>query len=77
VASSERYLRAIGSRNRYAKRYAEELARAVLDLAVVALARGVVEGGPLKYSSASRLAEAILLATDEHDDQKKAAGGRG
>ena len=52
------------------ERYAEELARAVVGLGVVELARAVLEGGPLTYSPATRLAEAILLAGKSADKAK-------
>lgn len=68
VAKSARVIRAVSSRNRFARRYAEELARAVTDLAVVGLARGVLEGGPLAYSRALRLAELILTAAPARVD---------
>jgi hypothetical protein len=74
MAKSERYLRAVASRNRHAKRYAEELAEAVLGLAVVKLAQGVLEGGALTYSSATRLAEAILDAADGAASARKVGG---
>jgi hypothetical protein len=74
LAMSKRYLRAVASRNRHAKRYAEELAQAVLGLAVVKLAQSVLEGGELTYSSATRLADAILAAAEVALPTRKAAG---
>src|ERR1051325_11785592 len=62
LANSERYLQAVRSRSRLAKRYGEDLARQVLDLAFVKLAQEVVDGGPMAYSGATRLAEAVLAA---------------
>ena len=62
VANAEHYLRAVAVRNRRAKKYAEDLARAVLALDVVVLAKDVLRGDVLRYSSATRLAEAILMA---------------
>jgi hypothetical protein len=62
VANAEHYLRAVTVRNRRAKKYAEDLARAVLALDVVVLAKDVLRGDQLRYSSATRLAEAILMA---------------
>ena len=62
MANAEHYLRAVAVRNRRAKKYAEDLARAVLALDVVQLARDVLRGDVLRYSSATRLAEAILMA---------------
>jgi hypothetical protein len=62
VANSERYLQAVCSRSRLAKTYGEDLARQVLDLAFVKLAQEVVDGGPMAYSGATRLAEAVIAA---------------
>ena len=62
VANAEHYLRAVAVRNRRAKKYAEDLAKAVLAMDAVQLARDVLRGGPLKYTSATRLAETILMA---------------
>jgi hypothetical protein len=62
VANSERYLQAARSRSRLAKTYGEDLARQVLDLAFVKLAQEVVDGGPMAYSGATRLAEAVIAA---------------
>jgi hypothetical protein len=72
---SKRYLRAVASRNRHAKRYAEELADAVLGLGVVKLALDVIDGGELTYSSATRLAEAILTAAEGTAAARNAEGG--
>lgn len=63
VAKSERYLRAVTSRNRHAKRYATELGSAVLALHVVALARAAVGDGGFSFAAATRLASTILEAT--------------
>jgi hypothetical protein len=62
VANAEHYLRAVAVRNRRAKKYAEALARGVLAMDVVVLAKDVLRGGALKYTSATRLAEVILMA---------------
>ena len=62
MANAEHYLRAVAVRNRRAKKYAEDLARAVLAMDAVQLARDVLRGGALKYTSATRLAEVILMA---------------
>ena len=64
VANSERYLKAVSSRSRLAKKYGEELARQVLDLAFVKLAQEVVDGGPMAYSGATRLAAAVIAAVE-------------
>ena len=64
VANSERYLKAVASRSRLAPRYGEELARQVMDLAVVKLAEEVLSGGEMTYSRATRLAQAILAAVE-------------
>jgi hypothetical protein len=62
LANAEHYLRAVALRNRRAKKYAEDLARAVLAMDAVQLARDVLRGGALKDTSATRLAEVILMA---------------
>ena len=62
LTNAEHYLRAVAVQNRRAKKYAEDLARAVLALDVVQLAKDVLRGDVLRYSSATRLAEAILMA---------------
>jgi len=62
VANAEHYLRAVAVRNRRAKKYAEDLARGVLAMDAVQLARDVLRGGARKYTSATRLAEVILMA---------------
>ena len=62
VANAEHYLRAVAVRNRRAKKYAEDLARGVLAMDAVQLARDVFRGGALKYTSATSLAEVILMA---------------
>jgi hypothetical protein len=41
----------------------------------VKLAQGVIEGGELTYSSATRLAEAILVAAEAAVPARKAGGG--
>ena len=64
LAKSLQYLRAVESRNRHARRYAEELARAVLALRVVGLAQALLEGGRLSYSAGDQLAGAIVAACD-------------
>jgi len=71
VANAEHYLRAVAVRNRRAKKYAEDLARAVLALDVVQLAKDVLHGGVRRYSSATRLAEAILMATGYRRSTKR------
>jgi hypothetical protein len=74
VANAEHYLRAVAVRNRRAKKYAEELARAVLALDVVQLAKDVLRGDVLRYSSATRLAEAILMAAGKTPAARPAVG---
>jgi hypothetical protein len=77
VANAEHYLRAVAVRNRRAKKYAEDLARAVLALDVVVLAKDVLRGDVLRYSSATRLAEAILMAAGKTPEKRTAEGGDG
>ena len=74
VANAEHYLKAVAVRNRRAKKYAEELARAVLALDVVVLAKDVLRGDVLRYSSATRLAEAILMAAGKAPPMKAENG---
>jgi hypothetical protein len=74
VANAEHYLRAVAVRNRRAKKYAEDLARAVLALDVVVLAKDVLHGGVRRYSSATRLVEAILLAAGRTPAARTAVG---
>jgi hypothetical protein len=74
VANAEHYLRAVAVRNRRAKKYAEDLARAVLALDVVQLAKDVLRGDVLRYSSATRLAEAILMAAGKAPAVRTAVG---
>src|SRR5205814_7247395 len=77
VANAEHYLRAVAVRNRRAKKYAEDLARAVLALDVVQLAKDVLRGDVLRYSSATRLAEAILTAAGKTPAVRAAGSDEG
>ena len=77
VANAEHYLRAVAVRNRRAKKYAEDLARAVLGLDIVVLAKDVLRGDQLRYSSATRLAEAILMAAGRTPATRTAEGDDG
>jgi hypothetical protein len=77
VANAEHYLRAVAVRNRRAKKYAEDLARAVLALDVVVLAKDVLRGDQLRYSSATRLAGAILMAAGKTPEKRTAEGEDG
>ena len=76
-ANAEHYLRAVAVRTRRAKKYAEELARAVLALDVVVLAKDVLRGDQLRYSSATRLAEAILTAAGKAPAVRAAGSDEG